>query len=58
MHLHVNPFQIVELPKNITTGTSYTSWFEASNGWWWLQRARHAHCLPVGMGAAADPMPY
>lgn len=29
MHLHVNPFQIVELPKNITPGTSYTSWFEA-----------------------------
>lgn len=28
MHLHVNPFQIVELPKNITAGTSYTSWFE------------------------------
>lgn len=32
MHLHVNPFQIVELPKNITAGTSYTSWFEASMG--------------------------
>ena len=33
MHIHVNPFQVTELPAlNASAGYNYTSWFEVCTG--------------------------